>query len=297
MHLPAQPQDGNTVSGSSRSDRPDAGLGEPVIEAVGATHPGRIRDRNEDAFEIDHLLGLAVIADGLGGYQAGHIAAKTAVAEVRRHMRAASLSNPGRPERAATPGPMSGPLAEAVQHANKTICAMARDIEVFSGMKTTLAAVLVGRQSVIVAHVGDSRVYRLRAGNLERLTEDHSLAAEYLRAQGPKADMEIARQGFSKLTRCLGKWPEVRVTMLVDKHIPGDVYLLCTDGLWGLLDEWAMVDVILSASDLHQAVEQLIDLANDVGGSDNITAVLVRPAVDESTNPVFREAPGKSDNP
>lgn len=287
MLFSMQSQDGPSSSAIAGLERIDITAGEPVIEAAGGTHPGRIRDRNEDAFEVDEALGLAVIADGLGGHAAGHVASKTAVREVRMHLRASGLSSPRRQDRPAAPAPATAHLAEAVQQANKTICAMSREIPAFSGMKTTIAAVLWARRSVLLAHVGDSRIYRLRAGKLEKLTEDHSLAAEYLRVRGEAADLEVARQAASQLTRCLGKSPEVRVSTHVESYQPGDAYLLCTDGLWGLVEEEAMTQAILGASDLAHAVERLIDLANELAGSDNITAVLVRSAQDEGGNPAF----------
>jgi len=248
------------------------------IDSAGATHAGRVRTKNEDTYRVAGDIGLAMIADGMGGHAAGDVAAHMALEEVERCMRDENAQW----IRKATedrPGPLVtvGLLAHAVQQANKAICFTSRHVASCSGMGTTFAAVLVAHGYALLAHVGDSRIYRLRQGDLTQLAEDHSLAAEYLRIRGIRADPRIAKQQAHILTRCLGTRPEVRVATNVERLTRGDVYLLCTDGLWGVLDNHIMARIIDRASDPQQAVDQLIEAANENGAPDNITAVLVRP--------------------
>jgi len=254
------------------------------IEAAGLTHPGRVRQRNEDAFGIEEDIGLSMIADGLGGHPAGDIAAQLAVQEVGDYMRDVD-SNPtltdagnqhGGSQNIRTRLTLSS-LEQAVQHANRAIHFAGRNMPACGGMGTTFAAVLVVRGFAFFAHVGDSRIYRARDGELVKLTEDHSMAAEYLRAHGPAADPSVVKQYESTLTRCLGAWPNVHVSLQGEQCAPDDVYLLCSDGLWSVVPDETIARVLLSAVDLNEAAEELIEAALAAGGPDNITAILVRP--------------------
>lgn len=256
------------------------------IEAAGATHAGRLRARNEDAFGIEEDLGLTMVADGLGGHPAGDIASQMAVQEVAEYMRdldtEPTLPDVGQP---APPRFTVAALGQAVRHANRAIHFAGRNIPACGGMGTTFAGLLIVRGFAFFAHVGDSRIYRARAGELVRLTDDHSMAAEYLRVHGAGADPMILKQHESTLTRCLGAWPDVQVTLQGEPCAPGDVYLLCSDGLWGTLEHEALERLVVGATDLAEAAERLVEEANAAGGPDNITALLVRP-LGGSTPPV-----------
>jgi protein phosphatase len=250
------------------------------IDAAGATHPGRLRERNEDRFGIMLDLGLCVVADGLGGHAAGDIAAQLAIDEAAKYLRDSDPDPTppvGDPEDTA-PRLTIGFLSLAVQHANKAIHLAARINPAREGMGATIAAVLVTGRFAFLAHVGDSRVYRLRAGMLERLTEDHSAAEEYLRQAGPSADPAVAQRRAHLLTRCLGTRADVRVSMRFERFEPGDLYLLCTDGLWGVVEHETIARTMTEAQDMQSAADRLIDLANEAGGPDNITAILLRPS-------------------
>src|SRR5262249_7236110 len=142
------------------------------------------------------------------------------------------------------------------------------------GMGTTIVALLVAGPRVVVAHVGDSRAYRIRGGGLERLTEDHNHAELYLKMRGANADLRVYEDRRSMLTRALGAQPTVRVDVRVEQLAPGDMFLLCSDGLWGCLTHDAMADAIARAPTLKAAVAELVAKANEAGGPDNITAVL-----------------------
>lgn len=251
-----------------------------AIDAAGITHPGRVRARNEDAFEIVAELGLAMVADGLGGHPAGDIASRMAVQEVGDRMRDLDPdpTQPDLTDAEAVPRAAMDLLRFAVQQANTAIHSAGHKFPVVSGMGTTFAAVLVMRAFAIIAHVGDSRIYRLRDGELVALTEDDSMAAEYLRSFGAAADPEVIRQHEGTLTRCLGAFSEVHVTMRAERRQPGDVYLLCTDGLWTTVPHERMARILFEIPDPVHAVHALVDEANAAGGPDNITAIVVRPA-------------------
>jgi PPM family protein phosphatase len=269
---------------TQREVRRDLRGGKPLIEAVGATHPGRLRARNEDAFEIVAPHGLAMIADGLGGHQAGDIAARMAVQEVGEYVREIDL-DPTTPD---PNDPGSAPRATmeyfrlAIEHANREIHFAGQRYPVCAGMGATLAALLLVRGFAVWAHVGDSRVYLLREGALQRLTEDHTRAAEYRRAQGARADPVVTRRHESTLTRCLGARPEVVVDLACARRVPGDLFLLCSDGLWSVVPETTITRILRETADLGEAAEQLVAEANAAGGPDNITAVVVRPLAAEA---------------
>jgi serine/threonine protein phosphatase PrpC len=259
-----------------------------AVEAAGATHPGRQRAKNEDAFEILADVGLAVVADGLGGHPAGDIASRMAVQEVAEQLRDLD-PDPTLPDvndADALPRATIDMLRAAVKQANRAIHLAGDRFPVCHGMATTIAAVLIARGFAIFAHVGDSRIYRLRDGRLVQLTEDDSMAAEYSRAFGPEADPQILRMQESTLTRCLGIWPDVHVTVRAERRAPGDTYLLCTDGLWTVVPHDTITRIVAETADLAEAAEALIDAANAAGGPDNITAVLLRPILAENGDSV-----------
>ncbi len=239
-----------------------AGKENAVIEAAGATHPGRLRTRNEDAFEILADVGLVLVADGLGGHPAGDIASRMAVQEVADYLRS-TMDH----------------LSRAIQHANREIHVAGRRFPVTAGMGTTIAALLVVRGFAIVAHVGDSRVYLLREGQLVQVTEDHSRAAEHARFHGPNTHRRAPQDGA--LTRCLGAWPRVDVTISALRRAPGDMFLVCSDGLWNAVSDEMMQHVLLNTADAGEAADLLVEEANAAGGPDNITAIVVRPIAAE----------------
>ncbi len=249
------------------------------IEAVGLTNQGRVRQRNEDAFDIVADIGLAMVADGLGGHPAGDIASRMAVQEVADRMRDLDPdpTQPNLNDIDALPRAAIELFRRSVQQANAAIHAAGHRYPVVSGMGTTFVALLIVGAHAIIVHVGDSRVYRLRDGELTALTEDDSMAAEYMRALGESADPEVARQHESTLTRCLGAFADVQLTVRTEVRRPGDLYLLCSDGLWTTVPHPILRRILADTPDLLQAAERLVAEANAAGGPDNITVVLVRP--------------------
>ncbi len=232
-----------------------------VVEQYAATDTGRERRTNEDSYLA--RLPVFAVADGMGGAQAGEVASRTAV-----ELFSADLDDdlPSAEQR----------LARRVREANERIHALSRADAQRAGMGTTLTAVHVGGDEIAVAHVGDSRAYRLRGGVLVMLTEDHSLVAELVR-QGKLTEREAEEHPQrSIITRALGPEPEVDVDTLTHRGQDGDVYLLCSDGLTSMLAPSRLHEILTGAGSLEQAARDLIAAANAAGGRDNITVVLFR---------------------
>jgi protein phosphatase len=232
-----------------------------IGQSYGESDTGRKRRRNEDSLVCDPPL--FAVADGMGGAQAGELASALA---------AAALTE--RSDR--VPGG-EAQVIELVREANRRVHQRALDDASASGMGTTMTVALFGEEdgSVTIGHVGDSRAYILRDGQLEQLTDDHSLVAELVRrGELSEAEAEVHPQR-SVITRALGTDPDVDVDAFTVPARPGDVFLLCSDGLTTMVDADGIAELVLRhRDDLRQATRALIDAANDHGGDDNVTAVL-----------------------
>ncbi len=251
---------------------------------------GRARRANEDAYFA--RAPVFVVADGMGGAQAGEVASQLAVEAFER-----GLGDPG----AASAEQL---LAERVLEANARIHEMSQSSEDRAGMGTTITAAHVGDHDVAVAHVGDSRAYRLRTGEFERLTEDHSLVEEMRRRGQLTAQEADEHPQRSIITRALGPEPDVLVDTYSWRGEAGDVYLLCSDGLTSMVPEARVAEIMRGASSMRDAGRRLIAAANDAGGRDNITVVLFEleeidapdPAREQPTQ-VGMAVPGTSPHP
>lgn len=244
------------------------------IESTGITDVGRKRDRNEDAFLINEELGLYVVADGMGGHAGGQHASALAVNTVEETIDA--LTQPATLGVGEDPVErVRGGIGQAVQLAGQRIHAFATAHPEFRGMGTTVVVVMVQDQNAYVAHVGDSRVYMIRDGQIEQITEDHSLVAQSIREGLLTAEQAKTHRMRNVITRALGFNAEVEVDVQVRAVRRGDRFLLCSDGLSGKLEPEDMLRV-LNAHPAPEAARQLIGLACARGGEDNITAVLVR---------------------
>ncbi len=232
-----------------------------VVDQGYRTDTGRQRRANEDAYYVRSPV--FVVADGMGGAQAGEVASRLAAEAFDRDLPT------GRPEEA---------LREAFGSANRSIHERAVTDSSQAGMGTTLTAVIVDpeNEEVAIGHVGDSRAYRLRGAEFERLTQDHSLVEE-LRRKGQLTDEQAEEHPQrSIITRALGPEAEVEPDLGTVSARPGDVYLLCSDGLTTMLSEQRIAKLLRSATNLDAAVRALVDEANRAGGRDNITAVAFR---------------------
>ena len=248
------------------------------IEFCGQSDTGRVRSHNEDSIEIDPASGLAVLADGMGGYNAGEVASKLAVRSVGFlvRQRLARLE-PAPPPDAAMPTPAGMLLKESVQLANQRILKTAGTRAEYRGMGTTVVAVLFRGDRVQVAHVGDSRLYRFRDDQLHRLTTDHSLQEELV-ARGMFSAEEVRRLGKSNVvTRALGVDAAVDVSVGEHEVHGGDLFLLCSDGLHDVLSEEDMLaNLRRFMPDLPRLTRALVQAANARGGKDNISVILGR---------------------
>jgi PPM family protein phosphatase len=229
-----------------------------------ASDRGRIREGNEDSYVASGSL--AAVADGMGGAQAGEVASATAADELR----GLQDGGPWRTDRSA-----GDALKEAVLEANRRIREMAAGDKSLEGMGTTVTALLEDGDVVHLAHVGDSRAYLLRGGELSQLTEDHTLVQELVK-QGKLRPEDAKRhpQG-SIITRALGADADLQVDTATFKIVPGDRLLLCTDGLTAVVDPTTIRNVLLRTRDAQQAAERLVAMANEQGGPDNVTVVVL----------------------
>ncbi len=225
------------------------------------TDTGRQRSENEDSLFV--RAPIFVVADGMGGAQAGEVASKTAADAFDRDL----------PE-----GPPERFLRETIEEANRRIHDLARADPSKAGMGTTITAAIVNAQGeeVGIGHVGDSRAYRLRRGKLEQLTRDHSLVEE-MRRKGQITDAQAEdHPQRSIITRALGPEPDVEVDLQTVPASPGDLFLLCSDGLTTMVSEQRIAAVLASSGSMREAVRTLVDEANGAGGRDNITALAFR---------------------
>ena len=225
------------------------------------TDTGRQRSENEDSLFV--RAPIFVVADGMGGAQAGEVASKAAAEAFDRDLPEAA------PERF---------LRETIEAANRRIHELAQSDPSRAGMGTTITAAIVdaAAEEVAIGHVGDSRAYRLRRGRLEQLTRDHSLVEE-MRRKGQITDAQAEEHPQrSIITRALGPEPEVEVDVQTVPAAPGDVFLLCSDGLTTMVSEERIAAALASGAALGEAVRTLVDEANGAGGRDNITALAFR---------------------
>jgi PPM family protein phosphatase len=231
-----------------------------VAEHYAATDTGRQRRANEDALLARSPL--FVVADGMGGAQAGEVASRLAVEAFQQ-----GLDDASEPQAA---------MAALAHAANSRIYKRSHSNAEQAGMGTTLTAIYVGEHEVSIAHVGDSRAYCMREGRLLRLTDDHSLVDELLRQGRLTPEEAVEHPQRSVITRALGPELAVDVDTRSFSALPGDVYLICSDGLTTMVSEDQLAAVLLAHPDLHDAGEALIAAANEAGGRDNITVVLLR---------------------
>ncbi|WP_373044848.1 Stp1/IreP family PP2C-type Ser/Thr phosphatase [Vulgatibacter sp.] len=247
------------------------------IRCVGQTDVGRRRERNEDAFLIDESLGLFVVADGMGGHAGGDIASRLAVETVGSVLREAA-ADPSGPFAAEAPLPES-PLPDLLRSAVEKGCAAifrrAQEEPELSGMGTTVTALLLREADAFFAHVGDSRAYLVRADLIQQISEDHSFVHEQVKAGVITAEEARYSRFKNIITRSVGFEEQVLVDLMGLVAEPGDVFVLCSDGLANLVEDHEIHD-LAREKPLEDLPAALVDLANERGGDDNITVVAVR---------------------
>ncbi|MFK8001166.1 MAG: Stp1/IreP family PP2C-type Ser/Thr phosphatase [Polyangiales bacterium] len=249
------------------------------VIATGETNVGMKRAVNEDAFTLLDEDALYVVADGMGGHASGEVASKMAIDTLREFFRATSADPeatwPYKMDKAR--GYEENRLITSIKLSNLRIYENAQRDAKLRGMGTTLVAMLVVDDGVLIAHVGDSRAYRVRDGKLTQLTEDHSLLNDYIKMKR-LSEEEIANFPHKNvIVRALGMKETVKVDTQLDRPQPGDIYILCSDGLCGPASDEEIHEIVLAeAKDLKVAAAKLIERANDNGGPDNITVVLAK---------------------
>jgi serine/threonine protein phosphatase PrpC len=253
----------------------DAAIDEPthagpliLVTATAQTDKGLRRKRNEDSVLAREKEGIFVVADGMGGYRGGEIASKLAVSTIERAFVTETFDGPlddAIPRRASE-------LVRAIQMANEAILERAEGDQQLAGMGTTICAARfsANKQRLYVGHVGDSRVYCFRNGKLRQMTSDHTMR-----------DLGVTGEGAAHLSRAVGVWPVVPVDVVFGKPQPGDVYVLCSDGLTKMVTDEDIRTVLATSNAPSVVAEALVKAANDRGGKDNVSVIIVR--VDDPT--------------
>lgn len=232
------------------------------LNAGGSTHVGLVRDHNEDAFLLDGPL--FVVADGMGGHNGGEVASGTTIETFHGAIRGLAVD----------PNPVTR-LAEVAQAANRAVFSKASGDPELARMGTTLTAAMARDGRLFIAHVGDSRCYRLRDGRLDQLTVDHTLVGEFVREGRITEEQARTHPQRSIITRALGVEPAVPIDSITLEVANGDRFLICSDGLYGMLYDEEILSYLTAVPDPQQCAEQLIDAANRAGGEDNTTVIIV----------------------
>lgn len=249
------------------------------FRACGLSDVGKVRAHNEDSFEIDLLNHVYVVADGMGGHRHGEVASRVAVEAVRAWMqnnRVATAEQQGLPDHLAS-------LKTAIESAQDAVQQAVEEDVSLVGMGTTVVAMILSGGSAGVAHVGDSRAYRYRASRLERLTKDHTWVGEQVGAGLLSEAQAKVHPLRNVVTRALGGRGSVVVEITETSVLPGDTYLLCSDGLTTMLSDEDIERHLLEATSIEEACRNLIAASNSCGGLDNVTVLMVEVA--EASSP------------
>lgn len=246
-------------------DEPTGKISFFVVHGVAQTDTGKKRRRNEDSYLAMPAAGIFVVADGMGGYGGGDVASRLAVEAIRDTFEGNQFHKNEQSKR-----PRRGEeLVQSIEEANQRILRTAQEKEEYEGMGTTVVAARFSsrKNKVFIAHVGDSRCYRVRQGQMVLLTADHTLGAKGV--VGPLA---------GHLRRAVGIREQVKVDLRIETPIPGDTYLLCSDGLSKMVDDAAVQEILLAHRDANEAAHALVEAANEAGGKDNVTVIVLRVA-------------------
>ena len=251
-----------------------------ALHAASLTDPGRVRDHNEDCIESRPEIGLYVLADGMGGYNAGEVASGMATSLISEGLVQAwnphAVDRLSREEAKALAERL---IREQIERANSAIFTTSQNNPECAGMGTTLVMSLFYDNFIAVAHIGDSRLYRVRGEAMEQVTRDHSLLQEQLDSGLITPEEAKLSQNKNLVTRALGIDPTVEPEIHVHEAQPDDLYLLCSDGLSDMVeDEEIRLTLLTLKSNPSLTVQQLVQAANDNGGRDNISAMLIRVA-------------------
>lgn len=234
-----------------------------TVTATLRTDVGKVRRQNEDAAWLDEKLGVFAVADGMGGHLAGEVASGMAITAVKRMATEHDVAS-------------ISVMREAVEAAHEAILAHAKENPACAGMGTTLSLMWRGGHYMYIAHVGDSRIYRFGAGGLEQITQDHSLVEELVRARILTREEARRHPRRNIITRALGTQGDNAPDLLAAERRRGDVWLLCSDGLTGMVSDEEIARTLGETKDLDAAADSLLARALEAGGRDNVTLILWR---------------------
>lgn len=246
--------------------------------AAGASDVGLQREHNEDSFVVLKEYDLYVVADGMGGHRAGDVASKLATETISEFFKSTANDDVTWPFHFDTNlSEEENRLLTGIRVANRQIFERSTRSREYHGMGTTVVGAMFSprKRRMYIGHVGDSRCYRVRDGQIQLLTRDHSLINDYLLAMPDLTEEQRSELPKNVITRALGMQDQVVVDLQHDDPRPGDVYVLCSDGLSGMVTDDEILKIVTSASDIRDACNQLIARANEHGGEDNVTAVLI----------------------
>ncbi|HEU4408770.1 MAG TPA: Stp1/IreP family PP2C-type Ser/Thr phosphatase [Polyangiaceae bacterium] len=280
--------------------------------ACGLSDRGMQREHNEDSFLVLNEYNLFLVADGMGGHRAGDVASRIATDTIADFFRSTATEDVTWPFHFDTSlSEEENRLLTGIRVANRQILDKSERVRECQGMGTTVVGAMYSPQKgrIYIGHVGDSRCYRVRGGEISLLTRDHSLLNDYLLAMPELTEEQKNELPRNVITRALGMQRDVSVDLQADDAQIGDVYVLCSDGLNGMLRDEEILDLVGDGRDLQQAARSLVDRANANGGEDNITVVLIRierdpdppnpgaeskppPASASGNNPPSRRSPG-----
>jgi PPM family protein phosphatase len=253
------------------------------------TDPGLARENNEDSVALDEPTRLGILADGMGGYNAGEIASGMATTFIKSEL-GRWLSQAGRHANARE---VRRAMEICVDNANRSIFNAANSNPQYSGMGTTLVLGVFQDGRLMLGHIGDSRCYRLRAGELSQITRDHSLLQEQMDAGLITPEQAATSTNKNLVTRALGVEDAVLLEVNDHRVEPGDIYLMCSDGLSDMVDDQGIAAILGNDAPMEQKVAQLIDAANANGGRDNISVLLARANTDSRKRGLMSRLLGK----
>jgi serine/threonine protein phosphatase PrpC len=244
--------------------------------SAGLTNIGRKRDNNEDTFHVDDNIGLYIVADGMGGHRAGEVASRTVVSSIRDYMDAFSTSEEAQHIGTGEVSPAYAAVCHSIELANRVVHQLSQNQGSYRGMGSTAAVAFLHGDTLVTANVGDSRIYLVRQGKIEQLTKDHTLLAEQMR-KNPGLDSHFSTSPMKHiLMRAVGIQETVQTDAYEMQPRSGDMVLMCSDGLTDMLSDHDVLQAILQRGTLDETCRRLVDLANERGGNDNITVVLIQ---------------------
>ena len=245
------------------------------VHSAGLTDKGRRRENNEDAFYNDDEVRLYIVADGMGGHRAGEVASSTVVSSVKDYMEAFHTSPVAKEASEDNMSPAATAVSHSIELANRVVYQLSQDQGSYKGMGSTAAVAYFFEDTLVTANVGDSRIYLIRQNGIEQLTQDHTLLAEHMR-KNPDWDPNSASIPMKHiLVRAVGIHEVVEADVYETQSLPGDLILMCSDGLTDMLSDEEIHQAVIEGGEIIEVCSRLVSMANERGGLDNITALLL----------------------